>query len=110
MAQFAPSGPSPLSTVTTLGPSNPLVANVSIALASTEYSYFIPAGSRRFLLKARGNTTIQLAFVSGDSGTTYLTIPAGTFYSEGDLSLTLGKTIYFQSTQAGQILEIVSWS
>ena len=109
MSVFAPSGPSPLSTVSLQGATSPTVANVTVTLANTEQSYTLPPLTKRFVVQARGVTTTKIAFTSGASGTTYLTIGAGAYYQETDISLAGGLTVYFQTTKPSQVIEIVSW-
>ena len=87
----------------------PTIANTAMAAANTEYSYDIPAGTKRFEIKLRAlNAQLKLAFVSGESGTTYITIPYGGNYVENDVKA--GPiTLYFQSTVAAQVAEIKTW-
>lgn len=87
----------------------PTIANVSMTLASTEYSYDIPAGTKRFEIKLRAlNALLQLAFNSGESGTTYITVNYGDNYVENDVKA--GHLIlYFQSPSANQTAEIKTW-
>jgi hypothetical protein len=87
----------------------PTIANTAITLADTEYSYDIPAGTKRFEIKLRAlNALLKLAFISGASGTTYITIPYGGSYVENDVKA--GPiTLYFQSPSATQVAEIKTW-
>lgn len=87
------------------------IANVSIPLANTEVSHAFPAGTRRFLVKLRGPTTatLKLSYAALASGTTYLSIPPGTYYGEDEIS-NPSLTVYFQTTAAGQVLECSSWA
>jgi len=87
----------------------PTIANVSMTLADTEYSYSIPNGTSRFEIKLRAlNALLKLAFESGKSGTEYITIPYGSSYAENDVK---GGpiTLYIQSPTAGMTLEIKTW-
>ena len=87
----------------------PTIANEAMTLADTEYSYSIPAGTKRFEIKLRAlNALLKLAFTSGASGTTYITIPYGASYVENDVKA--GPiTLYFQSPSSSQVAEIKSW-
>jgi len=87
----------------------PIIANETMTSSNTEYSYDIPAGTKRFEIKLRAlNALLKLAFVSGESGTNYITIPYGGSYVENDVKA--GPiTLYFQSPKASQVAEIKTW-
>lgn len=87
----------------------PVIYNVTMTLAATEYSQALPANAKKFLIKCRTAFDVKLAFTSGQSGTTYLTIPAGMAYSE-DLIQPTAITLYFQCATAAQVAEIIAWS
>ncbi len=110
MAVFAPSGPAPLSTVSLQGAQSPTIANVVCILANTEYSYTLPPTTKQFEIGPRGVSTLKFAVISGASGTTYVTIGSGDTRKFDAISLTLGLTVYFQSTKAGETVEIISWA
>jgi hypothetical protein len=86
----------------------PTIANQITTLANTEYSYTFPANTKRFSLRTRGNAKLQISFVSGQSGTNFLTVFAGTKYEEIGLNAP-SITAYFQSNKAGEVVEILSW-
>lgn len=111
MAAFTPSGSGgiPIQT-TSSGATVPTIAQVSMVLSGTEYSYAIPTTARQFLIKLRALAVLQLAYSPGDSGTTYITIPRGCFLSESDLLLAAPVTLYFQSSTAAQVAEILYWT
>jgi len=88
----------------------PHIANVPISLANTEVSFSFPLGTKRFNLKARGGATLKLAYSVGMSGTDFLTIPAGCNYFEESIDPTAAITVYFQTTSANSLLELVYWS
>ncbi len=89
--------------------SRPTIANVTMTSADTEYSYAIPAHSKRFEIKLRSaNALLKLAFASGTSGTSYITIPYGSSLLEEDIKAG-GITLYFQSPTASQTAEIKTW-
>lgn len=107
MAAFTPSGSA--GTVTTIviaGATVPGIANVSMPSAATEYSFSLPTDTKRFMIKLRGSASFQLAYET--AAAEWLTVPAGNWYSEGDVALT-GVTLYFQSAAASQVAEIVYW-
>lgn len=110
MSQLTPAGSSGApSTAVVTGASNPTVQNISLDTATIEYSYALPLGTKHFLIKLRNaSAKLQLAYTSGMSGVTYVTIHPGTFFSTGDLT-TDNTILYFQSGTDSQTAEIVSW-
>lgn len=89
--------------------SSPQVYNVTLTSANTEYNQALPTGTKRFMFKCRTAYAVKLAFTEGESGTTYFTVPANMAYREYDLSLSGTRTLYFQSTTAGVVVEIIAW-
>ena len=84
------------------------IYNVTMTLADTEYSQTLMAGASKILVQNRGGYDTKLAFVTGQSGTVYMTIKAGSVYYE-DMLEGGQRTLYFQCPTAGQVLEILSW-
>jgi hypothetical protein len=104
---FSPVGSSQIS-VTLSGAANPTVTNVAL-VANTETSISLPANTKQYLLKLRDATApLQVAFISGQSSTTYLTVPRGTFYADSGLQTSV--TIYCQTPASGQTLELLTWT
>ena len=98
-----------INVVQTTAPLEPTIVNIPISLANTEQSFSFPANTRKFLLRIRdGDGKIKIAFVPGQSGTTYLTIGAGSYYSE-DVNIS-GKSLYFQLTKPNKIIELLYWT
>jgi len=93
-----------------VGSSTPTVSTVSLATAGTEYSFVLPINCREYRLKFRNSdATLQLSFVAGASGTTFLTVPRYCEYGDSDMKLTSTVTLYFQSNKNSQVLEILTW-
>lgn len=88
--------------------SDPIVYNVSVPLANTEVSQALNASTKRFTIRVRGTSKMQLAFAAGTSGTVFITLPAGTTYTEDGINFT--GTLYFQTEKASQVVEILEWS
>jgi hypothetical protein len=86
----------------------PNVLNKTLTLANTEYSQALPAGTRRFTLQARTSHLVQLCYTNGASGTTFISVKAGSSYSEEHIDS--GATLYMQSANAGTVVEIIAWS
>lgn len=91
------------------GATTPVIVNIAIPLANTEQSYALPADTKKFRIRARGNAKLQMSFVSGDSGTNFMTIFPGNVYEETGLDIST-TTVYFQSSKASETVEILSWS
>jgi hypothetical protein len=87
---------------------NPSINNFNIPMANTEYNFAFPAGTKRFLIRCRNSSILKFSYISGQSGTVYVTVPAGSSYSEENLSV--APTIYFQSSKPTEVLEILSWA
>jgi hypothetical protein len=88
----------------------PTIYNVTMTSANTEYSKLLPDGARKVLLHERaGGSAVKYAFVSGESGSVYMTIPAASskYLEASEIG---GRTIYFQCPDAGKILEIEVWT
>ena len=85
------------------------IYNVAITDADTEYSQALPKGTKKVLLKLRsGVAALKLAYTVNESGTNYITIPVGsTKYLEGVWLSNF--TLYFQSPNAAQVLEVEIW-
>lgn len=86
----------------------PTLYNVDCAVADTEYSQALPAGTRKFTIKARGGD-LKVCFTNGQSGATYILLTDGQSMTEDNVSLT-GKTLYFESPTAGTDAEILAWT
>ena len=87
----------------------PVVYNVTMTTAATEYNQALPSSTKKFLIKCRTLYDVKLCFTSGQSGTTYITVPAGMSYYE-DLIQPATLTLYVQCATAAQVAEIVAWS
>lgn len=85
----------------------PIIVNVSMPLADTEYSYDLPKQCKKFSIKLRSGTAdYKVGFVSGG---TYKTIDKGVEWCEDRIDPSY-ITLYFQSPTVLQIAEIVCWS
>lgn len=80
---------------------NPICTN-----ANTEYSQSLEE-CRKFTIKPRGGP-LKVCFTSGGSGTTYILLNDGQPYGE-DMIHPTALTLYFQSTVAGTVVEIIKW-
>jgi hypothetical protein len=92
----------------------PVIYNLTLDDANTEYFQELPAGLRKFSIQCRDTTVdIKLAFVEGESGTNFLTVLGNSAYNEDLIYSPLGftTTLYVQSeSTARPVVEIVAWS
>jgi hypothetical protein len=84
-----------------------LLINKTMTLADTEYSQTLPEGTAKFLVQNRGSYDTKLSFNASASSTNYLTVKAGNVYYEDMINTS--RSLYFQCSQAGQVLEIIVW-
>lgn len=87
--------------------STPTIYNVAVPLAATEVSQTLSLGVKKFLVRVRGHSNLQLAFDPGQSGVDYISIPSGTTYSEDQVMFS--GTLYFQTNKPSQVVEILEW-
>lgn len=90
----------------------PVMYNVAITLANTEYPQALPADTKKFLIKTRDGTSFRLAFVTGKvagSVDPFTTVPASGIYWE-DFIEPGSITLYFACAVAGKKAEIIAWS
>jgi len=87
----------------------PTISNFEMTDMNTEYSFALPANTKKFRFKARKNSIIHWSFVENTTDTNYLTLlPGNTFVEEG---VTLPSSIlYFRANKDNEILEILSWT
>lgn len=90
--------------------SAPNLSNLNMATANTEYTFSLPAGTKQFEIRSRSLGRVRLAFVEGESGTTFKTIWPGNSYFEGGLLLSDVLNVYVQSSKFNDVLEILFWT
>jgi hypothetical protein len=84
------------------------IYNVVVATANNEVSQALSPSTKSFTIKVRGTSSLKLAFASGQSGTNYVTISAGSAFTQDGLDF--DGTLYFQTPKAAQLVEILEWS
>lgn len=102
----------PIYVINTIGAaaSDPEIFNVDATLAGTEYSQVLPDHTSAVLLRVRdGNAKLQLSFNPGESGSNFITVGLGNNFFVSGVDL-VGKTIYFQASMPGKVVEILIWS
>jgi len=93
--------------ITVQGAQNVKITNYNIAAADTEYSVALTSNLKDAIIRNRDISVTKVSFTSGESGTTYFTIPKGCTLQLSDLDFT-GKTIYFQASDIST-LEIMEF-
>lgn len=88
----------------------PTIYNLTLTSINTEYSQALPENARKVSIRERsGLVTVKLAYTAGQSGSTYVTIPAGTQkYLDG--FFLSGITLYMQSGSVAPVVEIEVWT
>lgn len=90
-------------------PGRSRIYNLTLTNADTEYSQALPENTFKVMIKARSTTAaMKLSYTSGESGTTYFTIPAGQTYWDDNINTS--QTVYLQSPTAGTVAEIMAWT
>lgn len=103
------------------GAQQPIVTNVTLAAADTEYSATLPAGTKKFRIWAVSSTrtiphnaVLRYSFTSLGNGSwaakQCVPIPAGNYGEEAGLNLQEDLTIYFSSPTGGNaVVVIMAW-
>ena len=89
--------------------SNPTITNTTLGAAGSESSIVLPANTKKFMLRARGKSKVQIAYTATDSGTTFWTVQPGACLLEENIDRPT-TTIYVQATKASEIIEVKSWA
>jgi len=84
------------------------VFNIALGAANTEQSQSLPDDTVAYIIKTRGNSELKLAWSATESGTKFITIKKNASFEDQNFSTSL--TLYFQSPQTSDIVEIVAWS
>lgn len=87
--------------------------NITLTVADTEYSQALPAGCKAFEFYSRGGFETRFAFTPGKVATPtapYFTLKANDAYSSPEGMNLSSKTIYFGTDQAGDVIELITWS
>jgi len=79
------------------------ITNLSVTTGET--SHALTANLRQLIIKDRGSTKLQVAFVATETATKYITIWKGTTLTLDELDLS-GKTLYLKAS-ASTIVEII---
>ena len=89
----------------------PVIYNVTMTSADTEYNQALPANVKKFLIHTRDGTAFRVAFITGKVATPtapYFTVLTNDAYYEDDIKASV--TLYFGCASAAKIAEIIAWS
>ena len=89
-----------------VGAINKNIQNVTMAVASTEYTVSLPSNLKSLILRARGNAELRMAFGAGETATKYFTIKGNCVLSLSGLDLPAGD-IYLRSNKASTEVEVI---
>ncbi len=87
----------------------PTIYNLTCTSANTEYSQALPANTKRFTVMNKGNspgTTWKMYFTSAAGST--MDFPGNVGYTEEMIYLA-AQTLYFKSSNAGDVIQILAW-
>jgi len=96
-----------MASVTQYRGTSPLVVNVALT-ANIESCYTAVTDLHGFEVKLRGANPLKIAFVTGGTGTTYLTVPSGVIWSADNSYFRTASVLCFQCT-ANDTVELVVW-
>jgi len=97
-----------VSDVQITGAANTKITNLSAPTADTEVSLALQTNLKAITIRARTISTVKFSFTSGESGTTFITIPPGASYSQNQLGLS-SATLYVQTDIDSNTLEILEY-
>lgn len=83
------------------------IANLSMPLANTEYSYTFPTGTKTFGFRNRESGVLKLKHVSGGN---YFTFDPFVTNWVNDIKSSAVVTVIFESPKAAQSVELIFWS
>lgn len=92
--------------VTIAASSNVKITHLTLITSNTEYSLALQTDLKQLKIRNGSIVAVKIAFVSGESGTKYFTIPGLNTLSLSDLSFS-SKTLYAQSAANNTTIEIM---
>jgi len=89
----------------------PQIYNVTMTNADEEYIQGLPVNCKKFLIHTRDESPFRLAFETGKVAAPtepYFTVLENQVYYEDNLKVLIN--LYFASSSAGKVIEIIAWS
>jgi len=90
--------------------SAPTITNLVVATSGTEESHTFSTSVKRFRIRSRGKAKLQIAYTTGETNTTFITLTPGAVYEEEALALSAALTLYLESNKSGDTVEILEWA
>ena len=90
------------------GPGKVTMFALILTDANTEYSFTLPTNTIHLTMQPRGSGSVKIYLTPGGDGTNYFTIKSGGCYF--DTHIRANQTMYAQTPNAGETLEIIAWS
>lgn len=81
----------------------------SPSTVGAEFSQALSSNVKQLMIKCRSKNKLQFTFVSGESGTKYITIEKNAVYKATDLNLE-GQSLYMQVNGSNLVIEIEEWT
>ena len=81
--------------------------NIILGTINTEQSQVLPANTKGFILKSRGLSLLKISYTVAESGTKFITVPKTGVFTDNNFYSS--QTIFFQSPQTGDVVEIVAY-
>lgn len=93
------------------GVRKPTIFNVTMTLANTEYSQPLPANTRAIEFHTQAESAFRFAWITGKVAAPtapYYSVLSGARYWKDHIHFN-DVTLYFASSNAGKIIEIIAW-
>lgn len=87
----------------------PTIINKVVISANTEETVTFPVGTKRFALMPRTPTKMQIAYASGETNSNYISVRPGKCYEEKNVNISMGLTLYFETSKPNVTIEILYW-
>ncbi len=82
------------------------IINLDTPIAGTEYDQELPDDMRKMVIRSRLLGTLKFAFTETESGTNYITVPAGTTFMIDNI-YTKDLTLFVQSNKTDDVIEML---
>lgn len=84
------------------------IYNKTVTLANTEDSQVLPSNTKYFTIRSRNKGRLRLAYTSGGTNTSYITLPTGTSFDDPNFYSSI--ELFFQTSKPGDVIEIIAYS
>ncbi len=80
------------------------IFNITLGTINTEQSQALPANTKCFTIKTRNSTPLKISYTVSESGTDFIGIKPNAVYMKN--AFYSSQTIFFQSPETGDVVEI----